>query len=311
MASRMAPRFRLSQPPPRTASALLGQDQLAFVFCVASLALSGCQYVSGAAELKVEQAGGTNAAGTNAGTSAQGGGAGAPQSMRGGGPGTAGPWDCVGEPLRDPGLGDYMTSGTVSDLNSRTPVLNASVSACLSSDQNCSAPLATVVASDGSFSMTVTLAFQGYFRIEPPAPFIPAIVQLTTPISLAAGRPDIVLFQQSTLDSLARILGTTIDVDAGHAFFSVTDCNGEPGRNVSVTVSSANAGTYAAYYLADNSIPTTDRQYTGQQGGGGFVNLGPGLATFQVVNADTNTRLATVVAPIRAGVTTFFQVQPH
>lgn len=210
-----------------------------------------------------------------------------------------------------PGSADYMTSGTVSELNSGAPVLGARVRACLSSDANCKAPLANVVATNGEFSMIVPLAFQGYFSVEPPAPFVPAIVQMTRPISTMKGRPDILLFEKSTLDSLAGILGTTIDPAAGHAFFSVADCNGELARNISVTVSSMNAGNYSQYYLADNSIPTTDRKYTGQQGGGGFVNMAAGLATFQVVKVDTDIRLATVVAPIKAGVTTFFQVQPH
>jgi len=309
MASRVAPRSCPSRPPQRTGSERLCQHRSAFAFSVASFALGGCQYVSGAADLKVEP--GMPSGVTNAGTSGQGGSAGAPPSMTGGQAGNGGPWDCVGAPLRDPGSGEYTTSGTVAELNTGTPVLNASVSACLSSDANCSAPLTSAVASDGTFSMNVPAAFQGYFRVEPPASFVPALVQMTIPISLMRGRPDIVLFEKGTLDGLAKILGTTIDGSAGHAFFSVADCNGEPARNISVTVSSPNAGTYAPYYLADNSIPATDRKSTGQQGGGGFVNLAPGLATFEVVKTDTNTRLATLVAPIRAGFTTFFQLQPH
>jgi hypothetical protein len=309
MASRVAPRFCLSQPPQRTRSEPRFKHGAASAFCVASLALSGCQYVSGAADLEVEP--GIPSGMTDAGTSGQGGSSGAPQTMTGGDAGNAGPWDCVGATLRDPGAADYQTSGTVSDLSTRAPISNANVSACLSSDANCSAPLASVVSSEGAFSMIVPMAFQGYFRVEPPLSFVPAIVQMTMPISLMQGRPDIVLFEQGTLDSLARILGTAIDGNAGHAFFSVADCNGEPARNISVTVSSTDGGMYAPYYLADNSIPTTERKYTGQQGGGGFVNLAPGLATFQVVKIDTDIRLATVVAPIKAGVTTFFQVQPH
>jgi hypothetical protein len=222
-----------------------------------------------------------------------------------------GPWDCVGAALRDPGSADYLTSGTISELSTSTPVLNATVSACLASDVDCSAPLARAVAPDGTFSVIVPRAFQGYFRVEPPAPYVPAIVQMTMPISALRGHPDIVLFDQDTINGLAGIMGVTIDDSAGHAFFSVADCNGEPARNISVSVSSTDTGTYAQYYLADNSIPTTDRKYTGQLGGGGFVNLAPGLATFQIVKVDTDIRLATVVAPIKAGVTTFFKVQPH
>jgi len=199
----------------------------------------------------------------------------------------------------------------VTKLNTSVPVLNATVSACLSSDVNCSTPLATAVTPDGSFSMIVPRAFQGYFRVEPPAPFVPAFVQMTMPISKMRGRPDIELFDKSGLDGLAGVLGTTVDEAAGHAFFSVGDCNGEPARNISVTVVSPDAGTYAQFYLSDNSIPTTGRTYTSQQGGGGFVNLAPGLATFQVIKTDTNIRLADVVTPIKAGVTTFFKVQPH
>jgi hypothetical protein len=314
MASRMAPPFRLSQPPQRSAVGPLVQDRMGFVLGVAALTLSGCQYVSGAADLKVDQRTSSGMAG--AGTSGQGGGGsggGGTASITAGEPGTTGPWDCVGEPLRDPGSGEYVTSGTVSDLNSRAPVASASISACRSEDEGCMGPTATTTASaaDGSFTIAVTRDFQGYFRVAPPEPFIPAIVQLTTPISLTTGDPDIVLFQKVSIDNLARAVATTIDPAAGHAFFSIADCNGELARDISVKISSPNAGSYVAYYLADNSIPTTGRTYTGQQGGGGFVNMAPGLATFEVVKFDTDERIASVVAPVRAGVTTFFQIQPH
>ena len=140
---------------------------------------------------------------------------------------------------------------------------------------------------------------------------MPAIVQMTMPIGSMTTAPEIVLFRKETLESLGAVMGVTIDPSAGHAFFSVGDCNGAPARNISVTVSSKDVGAYAQYYLADNEMPTTERTYTAQSGGGGFVNLPPGLATFQAVKVDTNVRLATVVAPLRAGVTTFLKIQPH
>jgi len=316
-----APRVCLSQLPRRAQADLPGRCRSALV-CVASLAFGGCQYVSGAANLEI---GPSDAATAGAGGAGQAGSSGAQDGSTGGEPGTpdvggsggsggsggAGPWDCVGATPSDPGSADYQTSGMVTKLNTSTPVLNATVSACLSSDVNCTTPLATAVTPDGSFSMIVPLAFQGYFRVEPPAPFVPAFVQMTMPVSKMRGRPDIELFDKSGLDGLAGVLGTKIDEAAGHAFFSVGDCNGQPARNITVTVASPNAGTYAQFYLSDNSIPTTGRTYTGQPGGGGFVNLAPGLATFQVIKTDTDIRLAEVVAPIKAGVTTFFKVQPH
>ena len=321
-----ATRVCLSQLPRRAQADLPGRCRSALV-CVASLAFGGCQYVSGAANLEIGPRD-APAATAGAGGAGQAGSSGAQDGSTGGEPGTpdvggaggvggavgavgGGPWDCVGATLSDPGSADYQTSGTVTKLNTSTPVFNATVSACLSSDVNCSTPLATAVTPDGSFSMVVPLAFQGYFRVEPPAPFVPAFVQMTMPISKMRGRPDIELFDKSGLDGLAGVLGTKIDEAAGHAFFSVGDCNGEPARNISVTVASPNAGTYAQFYLSDNSIPTTGRTYTSLQGGGGFVNMAPGLATFQVIKTDTDIRLANVVAPIKAGVTTFFKVQPH
>jgi len=321
MPIRLAPRFCFSQLLQRTPVELPRRSRMAMACCVASLAFSGCQYVSGAAKLEIVPGNAPPAATANAGSSGQAGGSDAPDATTGGEPGqpdagsvTGGPWDCVGATLHDPGSADYLTSGTIFKLNTTTPVPDTTVSACLASDANCSAPLATTVSLDGSFSMIVPLAFQGYLRVQPPAPFVPAIVQMTMPIGTLKEHPDIVLFEKSTLDSLAGIMGTTIDDSAGHAFFSVGDCNGVPARNVSVTISSTSApdpGKYVQYYLSDNSIPTKDRTYTGQQGGGGFVNLAPGLATFQVIKSDTDIRLATVVAPIKAGVTTFFKVLPH
>ena len=71
---------------------------------------------------------------------------------------------------RDPGSADYLTSGTISNLSTSVPVLNATVSACLSSDVNCSAPVASAVAADGTFSRFVPPAFQGYLRVEAQAP---------------------------------------------------------------------------------------------------------------------------------------------
>ena len=330
MPIRVAYRFLLSQLPQRAQADLPRHLRSVLACCVALLALSECQYVSGVANLEIGKGKAAPAATTDPANAGQAGSSDATDGSAGGSIGGStggstggepgkpdagsvmgGPWDCVGATLQDPGSADYLTSGTISKLNTSTPVLDVTVSACLSSDANCSAPLASAVASDGAFSLIVPRAFQGYLRVEPPAPFVPAIVQMTMPISTMRGHPDIVLFDTGTLNSLAGIMGVTIDDSAGHAFFAVGDCNGEPARNISVSVSSTDPGRYAQYYLADNSIPTTDRKYTGQQGGGGFVNLAPGLATFQIVKIDTDIRLATVVAPIKAGVTTFFKVQPH
>jgi hypothetical protein len=318
MARRTAPRSS-SLSPRRSASELLfGQRALASALFSTLLALAGCQYVSGAADLKVEEKSPTGM--TEAGTSGQSGaggggtggaGGGASGATTGGGTGDPDPWGCVGKPLGDPGSGDFTTSGTVLELNTRSPVLNTSVSACRATDADCMKPIATDYSEDGTFSLLIPQSFQGYFRVEPPPTFVPAIVQMTLPIGIVRGNPEIVLFETGTLNSLAGILRTTIDPSAGHAFFSIADCDGKPARDISVTVSSMNAGSYSEYYLADNSIPTTGRDFTGQQGGGGFVNLSPGLATFQVVKFDDGLQIATVGAPIKAGYTTFFQVQPH
>jgi hypothetical protein len=323
MARRLAPRFNLSPTQQRSAFGLrVRQGVMALTLSVMSLTFVGCQYISGAADLEVEpktppgmtEAGSSNQGGAGGGGSGGAGGGGSSGEMTGGkATGGTGPWDCVGEPIREPGSGKFTTSGTVSELNTGAPVPDATVSACRSMDADCVEPLATSdVTPEGMFTMEVSQDFQGYFRVQPPASFIPAIVQMTIPISTVRGSPDIVLFDTKSLNGLATVLTTAIDSTAGHAFFSISDCNGELARDISVTVSSMNAGNYSQYYLADNMIPTTQRTFTGQQGGGGFVNLTPGLKTFQVVKVgDTELRVATVGAPIKAGYTTFFQIQPH
>ncbi len=323
---------------------------------VASLALGGCQYVSGVVNLDIRSADAAPPAMTGPRTSGDAGRSVEPQTsdevdgsrdpdplgepdpseepgpseepdplgepdgsterpsvQRDAGPDVAvgGPWDCVGASLRDPGTGDYEVAKTLYEVNTNKAVPNATVRACLSTDATCAHAIAEVFTSDGAFRLTVPMNFQGYLQVHPEDPFMPAIVQMTMPIGSMRRAPDIVLFRKADLANLGGVMGVKIDDSAGHAFFSVADCSGEPARNVSLTVSSKDAGAYAQYYLADNFIPTTERMYTGQPGGGGFVNLAPGLATFQAVRVDTKAGLATVVAPIESGVTTFFEIQPR
>lgn len=192
-------------------------------------------------------------------------------------------WACVGNASR-PVTSEHDASLSIQVMNSAftAPLANTQVHACDVLSSDCVPPLATGTSGpDGwvTLGISVSGSFRGYLDFTGPANMPNLFYQ-----ELAGSVPrdetfpfQVGLISAPTVAFLGQAVHVPIDPARAILFAQALDCELNFASGVSFTASGGDGSTVAWYFA--NGLPHIDTSQTDGNGGGGFVNLPPGLIT--------------------------------
>jgi hypothetical protein len=244
----------------------------------------------------------------------------------------AGPWDCLGLPVKpvDPAtkvdlhvlLFDPLQTSTAagsvdggSDLVTvdYTPLVAVSLRSCALKDLSCSTPSPEVLTDDaGLAEFHVAGDFVGFFEIAR-SDLIPATFY---PGSLLSGDTAPTFptydFTPDGLDLLASTVtnkSISLDPDGGlgHAFVTMYDCHDHQAPGVSLSIDNSSPETVTFYSVG--GLPTTKTKQTDAFGLAGAVNVPVGSLAATATLVATGATLGTINITIRPGAITFAWVR--
>lgn len=243
----------------------------------------GCQYVSGANELEIKTV--------------------AAQGVD---------WSCLGtERVAGTVSGPLDYKGFVRNVAGTKVIEQVKLRFCDTADDVCddTSALKVVTVTDGSLEFTIDRAFNGYVELESDG-MLPGIVELSRRLGEMRTVPEFRMLDLTTLSVFAQSMGASIEDGTGHALFWAEDCAGKRAPGVSVTaLSGLNAAT-RSYYVLDQKLPSDSVHETDSSGGGGIVNLTPGVLSFNAKVAGFDEPYSTFGGRIRPGVLTFMVIEP-
>jgi hypothetical protein len=257
--------------------------------------LGGCATVLGIEDTELAQGGAAGEPSANGQAGA--GGADARWACRGNNDGRSEPGPNVSVPLS---ILNFETGSPPSDLR---------VVACRA--PGCNPPVWGPVGpgEDGRAVLVLPPDFKGFLEITSSST-LPTHVQLTRTVSKMGDVPEIELLTRATLGYIAARSGVELEPDAALALFRAIDCSGIPAADVHFTLRELPEAR--AFYL-ENSQPTFEDVGTGDEGGGGFINLPPGFATVRVTlgSGAGAVSLGEFGMALRSGWVTYASVEPE
>jgi hypothetical protein len=190
-------------------------------------------------------------------------------------------WSCTGAAAaRADGAGSQAPltySLTLVDFVTRQPLDGVRVRSCFRADVNCETPLSDMVvgSSAGPAQVTAYEGFNGYLELSVAgmlpsllffaAPWSPALLTELDPVPVP-------LLPDGSLEALGSAANVQLDVMAGVVAVTALDCAGITAGGVRLELDRSGVP-----YVFVDDLPVANRDSTGAQGIGGFVNVQPGV----------------------------------
>lgn len=250
---------------------------------LALLFLVGCQYVSGAHELEIQSK-----------------------------PAKGADFDCLDgaePPKAVTGTLDYV--GMVRNVSATRVIEHVKLRFCETTVDDCDDTSASMVVevTDGKLRFTIDRSFNGYIELESEG-YMPGIVELSRRLGEMRTVPEFRMVEIGTLTMFANYMNASIDPNCGHALFWAEDCAGDRAPGISVVAMSGTNDATAQYYVLDQKLPSANTNMTDASGGGGIINLSPGVLSFQAFVAGRAKPYSTFGGRIRKGQLTFMVIEP-
>lgn len=223
-------------------------------------------------------------------------------------------WACLGSVAwspPDPGKPVHFRNRYLRFFG-EAPVDGMEVRACRRED-DCAAPVATGTTDpNGYVDMDLPRSFDGFLSLYPPASFptmIPAMQWILPPPEkddLKGAEISNLLSVHVTsvgeINLFMNSVGVAADPARGHILGLSTDCQGNPAKGVSITLSNKDDKT-VAYYTDSVGSPSAALTETQEKGEGGFGNVAPGTVTVEARVAGRKLGAYTVL--VKAGTVTY------
>jgi hypothetical protein len=163
------------------------------------------------------------------------------------------------------------------------PLPGTPVKLCESVDTGCLNPAANLQADEsGMLSFQVEESFTGYLETAVPG-FFPQINFLPDVLTDPPFLPPITLSPTEIIEGLAQQVGAAADPDRGHVVVSVASCFGVAPNLV---ISAGRADESTIPYYVNGGVPAPDRQFTTDEGSGGFLNIVVGTGELKIAVQD-------------------------
>jgi hypothetical protein len=222
----------------------------------------------------------------------------------------SGPWSCLGrEPLASPPLELGSTTVTysifIADTVTRQPPPGLEVSACSPLDIECARPMAESVPpdADGLVRMRVPRNFSGFFRVLSDQT-VPAVLFIAGAVQADTNAAPMLLIGQGPFQVLTQSQGVAIDPNMGHLLLRAYDCDRAPAAGIRFT--NDKGGQPFAFV---DGLPVVGQTITDAQGTAGFLNVLPGVAVVQSLQASSPGLLTrTGSGRVRAGWFTYIDL---
>lgn len=245
--------------------------------------LFSCQYLSGASDLEIQAA--------------------AVQGVD---------WNCLGkERIAGSVSGSLDYKGSVRNVAGTKVIERVKLRFCDTADDVCddASAFKVVTVTDGNLEFSIDRSFNGYIELESDG-LLPGIVELSRRLGEMRTVPEFRMLDLATLSVFAQNMGASIEEGTGHALFWAEDCAGKRAPGVSVSaLSGLNAAT-RGYYVLDQKLPSDSVNETDSSGGGGLINLTPGVLSFKAKVAGFDVPYSTFGGRIRPGELTFMVIEP-
>ncbi len=224
-----------------------------------------------------------------------------------------GPWSCLGRvELPQPRGATVPFELQLRDAGTNAPLAGVSARLCGRLDSTCATPTSAAVTSDaeGYAAFSVADNFDGYVEAQRPDYVNSLYYPPPSFFRQGGGRgPYVAIGTPATLESLAKLNGSTRDPALGDALLYVLDCQGRPAGGVRLDADRVEPNTKPFYLVGrfpDANAAATDAT----TGSGGFVNAPIGLVAFEAVVAATGQRVARVSLLVRPGQVTYAVLEP-
>ncbi|HVJ90115.1 MAG TPA: hypothetical protein VM580_09955 [Labilithrix sp.] len=162
----------------------------------------------------------------------------------------------------------------------------------------------------GAVYAKVEIGFDGFFQLQ--APGAPPTYQTTSPpLWREATNLETIFLRTDEVEYFANTLFGKVGLynpNAGLVLVFAKDCYLGDLAGITFTTTAEGPDMHAFYII--DSQPSLQETKTGLQGGGGFVNVPPGLFTFTATWAATGERLGAARVLVRAGSVTIVDISP-
>jgi hypothetical protein len=225
--------------------------------------------------------------------------------------GGSGQWSCLGTPPSDappPTLGNTMVTFSIfiADTITRQPPPGLQVSACSPLDIECVRPMADSVQpdADGMVRVPVPRNFAGFFRVLSEQT-VPAVLFPDGAVEGDVTARPMLVIGQLALQALTQSQNIAIDPQMGHLLLRAYDCNRAPAAGI--RFSNDRGGQPFAFV---DGLPVVGQTVTDPEGTGGFLNVLPGLAVVQSLQAGGGVSTRTASGRVRSGWFTYVDLDP-
>jgi hypothetical protein len=217
-------------------------------------------------------------------------------------------WACLDRPCwASPGAATTFTQNlTIKNISTQAVLPGATVKVCAQADVACASPSQTLTTPANGLvvldlPITPGVGFDGLIEVTG-AGAVPTLYKAHPPLVPGGVDRNLFVFNQSAFDLFTALAGIQVNAARGHVALVANDCGMNTVAGVSFAASTADAGTTRTY--TRNNIPATMETQTDAAGGGGFINLPVGEASFTATRAMDMRALGTITLPVRAGTVT-------
>jgi len=217
-------------------------------------------------------------------------------------------WSCVGQVEWPQGVAPATFSFRAEDF-SKAPITPSSVRACNRLDVTCANPVTTDFDTfEGVSTVLVPGGFDGFFEVEVPDK-LPSLLYVSRPITEDIEYGAITCLAESDMALIAGIAqANPPSPERGHVFLLSLDCQLEWASGVEFRVDATEEDTESFY--TRSGLPSSAALNTDQDATGGYINLPPGIRTFEALRTETGVVHATVSAVVRQQSITYIDVPP-
>jgi hypothetical protein len=230
-------------------------------------------------------------------------------------------WSCVGKVVVPVPTTDSIpaTITLVEAQSQSVPIPGLDVAACGSDDLACIFPVTPNVTTDanGTAQLTVPtlgqsgrVGFTGYVQItDPKGVYSSELAFAVPPVTQGRTVTKIIVGTVATGQTLASLLGVTLDTTKSVVLVTAVDCANRPAQDLTIDIIDG-AGNHPQVFYTYVDIPSQSATETDPTGNGIAINVAPGLVGVTVHSIDLNRVVATGQMIARMGALTLVRVGP-